>query len=119
MNTEPTRHLFHVSVEVELVCWADDENDALMEAQSYAKEELVNSMVDGSAVSVSEITSEKEVPFDWRKAVPYGKPPEDDENPWEEYCSEAARRIEADLKVEKLAAEHEAAQVALPFESTQ
>lgn len=117
MNTEPRRRLFLVRCEIELVCWADSEDDAMLDAAGYAKDEVDNTSL--SPMDVSEITRLKDVPGEWRKAVPYGERPEDDENPWEEYCGEAAQRIEAELKVEKLAAEHEAAQVALPLETSQ
>jgi len=115
MSDEPRRRLFLVRVEVELVCWADDEQDAIAGAHEYARDELTNTLVDGLAPDISEITSVKDVPHGRHDAVPHGDPLRDDSNPWEETCDDAARRIEEELRVEKLAAEHEAAQVALPL----
>ena len=110
----PMKRLFLVTVEVELVCWAETESEARSEGQRHAREELMNR--DGADYATP-ITREKDVPYEWRDSIPYGQPPEveEGEEEWPEQAGPAARMLEEKELAAKREAEFLAKQGTLPL----
>lgn len=112
------KRLFLVRVEMELVCWAEDESKAMYEGHRHAREELMNRW---EADYASAITNARDIPPEWRDAIPYGEPPEVEEGAeeWPEQVGAAVQMLEEKLEekqqAEKRAAEFAAAQGTLPL----
>jgi len=111
------KRLFVVTTEVELVCWAESEEEARWEGHRYAREELSNQ---DRMDDATPITRERDVPPEWRDAIPYGEPPEDEEGTeWTDMqAGPAARMLGEKMLTEKREAEFMAKQGTLSFGET-